>query len=66
MEPRLTRMDEDLSVEIVKPKNETSDLIITVSLTRTYLFSEQSDVYGTNGKSQHSDSHLEEMNAFLL
>jgi len=38
LEPKqLTCMNEELCIEIVKPKDTAQDLIISVSITRTYV-----------------------------
>ena len=66
MESKLACMDDDLTIEIIKPDNETTDLIISVSITRTYIFSEQPEESKDNGKPKQLDAHLKEMNAFLL
>ena len=61
MEPKqLTCMDEELCIEIAKPKDETQDLIITVSVTRTYLVADTLEIARKNGdeSSAFSDAHL--------
>ena len=65
MEPKhlaskaLTCLDEDLTIEIVSPKDENSDLFITVSITRTYLFTNPEEIIRHNGnhKRTHPDIH---------
>jgi len=42
-------MDEELCVEIVKSKDDVQDLIITVSLTRTYLIADPLEIINQNG-----------------
>ena len=50
MEPKqLTCMDEEVCIEIAKLKDETPDLIITVSMTRVYLISEPLEMISKNG-----------------
>ncbi len=57
---QLTCMDEELCVEIVKPKDETQELIISVSVTRTYFISSPLEISNQNGgrAQAHGDAHL--------
>jgi len=64
LEPKqLACMDEEQLVEIARPKNESGDLIITVSITRTYLFTELPLAVGDNGL---EDETIEAFNASVI
>ena len=61
MDPKqLTCMDEEFCIEITKPKDDAQDLIITVSLTRTYLISDPLEISNRNGDRAPAsrDAHL--------
>ena len=45
----LNCVDEELHIEIVKPGEETQDLIITVSLTRSYMIADPLKFINENG-----------------
>ena len=50
LEPKqLTCMDEEMCIEIVKPKDTAQDLIISVSITRTNVIPNRLDIIDQNG-----------------
>ena len=61
MEPKqLTCMDEGLCIEITKPKDDAQDLIITVSITRSYVIVDPMEIINQNGEraQAHRDARL--------
>ena len=42
-------MDEELCIEITKPKDDTQDLIITVSIARSYVIAGSLEISNQNG-----------------
>ena len=64
MEPtHLTCMDEDLTIEITRTKDEDHDLIIAVSLTRTYVLTGPRMAADNNGRAAKD---LETSSTFTL
>jgi len=56
----LSSIDEEFLVEITKPEEKNGDLIIAVSFTRTYTFS-QPEVASRNGRNMADQQSIQEI-----
>ena len=63
---QLTCLDEELCVEIALPKDETQDLIISVSMTRTYLISDPLKIINPNGDQVQKSSDAALLHSFVM
>ena len=63
---QLTCMDEELCIEIAKPKDKAQDLIITVSMTRTYLIANPLEVLSKNGDQIGASKNAQRAHSFAI
>jgi hypothetical protein len=60
---QLACLDEEQLIEIACPKDGSGDLIITISVTRTCMFTDLPLAFGDNGS---QDEELKALHAFVL
>ncbi|MBC8506134.1 MAG: hypothetical protein ISR58_16790 [Anaerolineales bacterium] len=60
----LAYVDEEFLVEITKPEEKTDELIIAVSFTRTYTFS-QPEAVSRNGRNKADQPDIQEIRSSL-
>jgi len=59
-------MDEDLTIEITRPKDNDSDVMISVSVTRTYLFVDKQEPIQQNGDRKLADKTINPLHSFAI
>jgi hypothetical protein len=59
-------VNEDATIEIIKPKDSDSNLVIRVSVTRTYLFVDQLEVNRHNRNRKLMDTAINPPHSFAI
>jgi len=63
---QLTCMDEELCIEITKPKDDAQDLIIIVSITRSYVIVDPMEIISQNGDETQVSRDAQMLQSFAM